>query len=582
MITILAHNITSPLGSTSQENIDAVLQGRTAIHNWTDRLGVPCAFTASLFDESFFEKVARQGCSRFESLAISSAQKAIASAGVDVADGKTLFILSSTKGNIEWLGAKDVDQSKVALSYSASVIANAVGITTEPIVVDTACISGLSAIITASRLLEMGVYDKAVVCGVEVQSKFIISGFQSLKAMSTEACRPFDIDRNGLNLGEAAATIVLSNKADELHPWHIVNGCVKNDAFHLSAPSRTAEGAYEALTGCLQDWPKDDIAFVNAHGTATLFNDQMESVAIERAGLNSIPVNGFKGYYGHTMGACGVLETILSLCSIDRGVIIPTKGFNEIGVSGKINVVKEAVDTDKESFVKMLSGFGGGNAAIVVSKNNEIKQPNSGAEVKLHTTHSVHLTENSVTVDGKNVDVSSHGKSMLTELYKRYVGSYPKFYKMDIQSRLGLIATELLLNAEETGSLASKDSHTDNGGCKKRFEERSDRAIMLVGHSGCLLADENYLQSICNTADYYPSPERFVYTLPNIVIGEIAIRNHYHGETGFYLLNNKNEKIIQNIILTAFEDSSTKSVVGGWIECESENKFEAEICIYSL
>ena len=571
MTTILAHNITSPLGITSRENLDAVLQGRTAIHNWTDRLDMPCAFTASLFDETFFKKIARQGCSRFESLAISSAQKAIASAGVDVADGKTLFILSSTKGNIEWLGDKDVDQSKVALSYSASVIANAVGITTEPIVVDTACISGLSAIITATRLLEMGLYDKAVVCGVEVQSKFIISGFQSLKAMSSEACRPFDIDRNGLNLGEAAATIVLSRETDETHPWHIVNGCVKNDAFHLSAPSRTAEGAYQALTGCLQDYPKDDIAFVNAHGTATLFNDQMESVAIERAGLNSIPVNGLKGYYGHTMGACGVLETILSLCSIDKGVIIPTKGFNEIGVSGKINVVNEALNTDKKGFVKMLSGFGGGNAAIVVSKNNETKKPNSEAEINLKATHSVHLTENGVTVDGNNVEVSSNGKSMLTELYKKYVGNYPKFYKMDIQSRLGLIATELLLSAED------KDL-TGNG--KKRFEERSDRAIMLVGHSGCLVADENYMQSICNADDYYPSPERFVYTLPNIVTGEIAIRNHYHGETGFYLLNNKDKKIIQDIILTAFEDSSTESVVGGWIECESENKFEAEIKIW--
>lgn len=573
MITVLAHNITSPLGTTSSENLDAVLQGRTAIHNWTDRLGMPCSFTASLFDEDFFRKIDRQGCSRFESLAISSAQKAIASAGVDVADGKTLFILSSTKGNVEWLGDKGVDQSKVALSYSASVIANAVGITTEPIVVDTACISGLSAIITASRLLEMGLFEKAVVCGVEVQSKFIISGFQSLKAMSADACRPFDIDRKGLNLGEAAATIVLSNKADKLHPWHIVNGCVKNDAFHLSAPSRTAEGAYQALAGCLQDYPKDDIAFVNAHGTATLFNDQMESVAIERAGLGSIPVNGLKGYYGHTMGACGVLETILSMCSVDKGVIIPTKGFEELGVSGKINVTNKVIATDKNSFVKMLSGFGGGNAAVLISKK-DIAVPNDGVGVELKAIHSVHLTENSVTVDGKSVEVSSHGKPMLTELYKKQVGNYPKFYKMDIQSRLGLIATELLLNAEEKDSLENEDSG------RKRFENRSDRAIMLVGHSGCQVADESYLQSICNDDNYYPSPERFVYTLPNIVTGEIAIRNHYHGETGFYLLNNKNEKIIHNIILTAFKDSSTKSVVGGWIECEDENKFEAEIKIW--
>lgn len=121
-------------------------------------------------------------------------------------------------------------------------------------------------------------------CGVEVQSKFIISGFQSLKAVSPLPCRPFDIDRMGLNLGEAAATIVLGRGDDKEYEWKIVDGCQRNDAYHLSAPSKTGLGARMALTQAVGDYPADDIAFISPHGTATLFNDQMESVAIAGAG----------------------------------------------------------------------------------------------------------------------------------------------------------------------------------------------------------------------------------------------------------------------------------------------------------
>ncbi len=563
MVTVLSYNITSPAGSTTSDNFDAVADGRSAIRRWENLHGVPGTVAASIFDNDVNGGGDYGECSRLERHVLSSAGQAIADAGIDVANERTLFLLSTTKGNVEWLGDGSHDTWRTLPASSAAVIAGRLGIRSVPIVVDNACISGLSAIITACRMLEAGMYDHAVVCGAEVQSKFIISGFQSLKAMSGCPCRPFDIERNGLNLGEASATIVLSREPRNGKPWKIISGAVRNDAFHISTPSRQGEGAFQAIRQSVRNCDIDDIAFINAHGTATMFNDQMESVAIERAGLSHVPVNGFKGIYGHTMGACGILETILSIESVDHGVVLPTKGFDEIGVSGKIHVAGSVEPTGKGGFIKMLSGFGGTNAAIVASKNTCTDGQSAQSIPAFKATHHVYISNDKAEVDGRGISLHSSGKPMLTELYKEYAGDYPRFYKMDMLGRLGFIATELLLEAE--------------GGA--RFNERQDRAVVLVGHSGSIVADMNYLRTIHNPDDYFPSPERFVYTLPNIVTGEIAIRNQYHGETCFYLLNERNEKTIREILSSAFLDPETQSIIGGWINCDDENKFEVDIYI---
>ena len=584
-ITVLAHNITSPLGATTSANYDAVMSGRTALRQWNGRRGVPGTFVASLFPDDTVSCEDPFGLSPLERLALASARRAVADAGITVAGGRTLLILSTTKGNIAWLGDGIHDDGRSLPSSSARVLASRLGITTEPVVVDNACISGLSAIITASRLLMMGLYDHAVVVGAEVQSKFIISGFQSLKAMSAEACRPFDMERTGLNLGDAAATIVLTRTAVEGKPWRVVSGSVRNDAYHLSAPSKNGEGACEALTACVDGCPADSLAFISAHGTATLFNDQMESVAIERAGLGSVPVSALKGYYGHTMGACGVLETALSMCAIDHGSIPPVKGFSELGVSGKISVVPEPASTGRRSFVKMLSGFGGCNAAALFTKlpgachhsglqkdsfcvANVIQLgskciPFTVQKDNSYVAKGIHLDSKCIAFAGHEENFPNEGRQMLTDIYKKYVGDYPRFFKMDILCRLGFIATELLLRSDD----------------EPRFRERSDRAVVLVGHSGSIVADRKYLESISRPDDYYPSPERFVYTLPNIVTGEIAIRNHYHGETGFYLLEKKDGRLVDDILLSAFSDPQTNSLIGGWINCDSDDQFEADLCI---
>lgn len=358
MAYVIADNIISPLGDTSEANYQAVKSGKSGIRAYAaGSRGIPDAFMAALLtDEQTKALLPDEGLTHFERLAMTSAKKAIVDAGIDVSQANTVFILSSTKGSIEQLSPTEGEDCN--LGVSAKKIAARLGFVSEPIVVCNACISGSAAMILASRLLEQGEYEYAVVCGADSPDRFVISGFQSLKALSTEPCRPFDMERFGLNLGEAAATVVLGKKQEKSDCWWIGNGYVRNDAFHISAPSKTAEGLYEALGMTLQDVDKSQIAFVNAHGTATLFNDQMESIAIGRAGLSDVPTDALKGYFGHTLGAAGILETIISMKATDDHTVLGTKGFEELGVSGKVNISADNRSADKHSFVKMLSGFG--------------------------------------------------------------------------------------------------------------------------------------------------------------------------------------------------------------------------------
>ena len=139
---------------------------------------------------------------------------------------------------------------------------------------------------------------------------------------------------------------------------------IKNDAFHISAPSKMAEGLSEALQQTMEGIDKEELAFINAHGTATMFNDQMESIALQRTELIDIPINALKGYIGHTLGAAGIFETILCMKSIDDNTILGTRGYEESGVSGNVMITSENRRTEKPAFIKMLSGFGGCNATL--------------------------------------------------------------------------------------------------------------------------------------------------------------------------------------------------------------------------
>ena len=393
-VHITGCGVCTPLGNTPQEVFRAVREGRSALRLHQDAFGCAEPVFASLFPR---EGV---GGSLFQTICLQAARAALSDAGVDASSPRLALVLCSVKGEIEALGSRDV-----TLAASARKLADELGMVTKPIVVSNACISGLAGMVEGRRLLMTGLYDQVLVVGAEVQSRFIVTGFQSLKALSDEACKPFDANRKGLNLGEAAAAVVLSgptassqeaevcsafanNKADasaeqtsgpcchsersEESIWQLLDGVIRNDANHISGPSRTGEGSYNALRYLLPLVDPEDLAFVSLHGTSTLYNDEMESIALDRAGLSALPVCALKGTFGHTMGAAGILETILSMLALEEGIVLPTRGFETLGVSRPVCVSASEQPAKGNCFIKLLSGFGGVNGAILLRKGGKV------------------------------------------------------------------------------------------------------------------------------------------------------------------------------------------------------------------
>lgn len=572
MLKVVSTNIVSPLGMSSQENWRAVMQGRSALRRLENYKGIPLPFVASVFTPEQVEELAVEGFTRFESLAIRSITEALTHTNLELHGERTIFILSTTKADVEELGfaaERDGDYHRPALS--AQRIAEHVGIGGGAIVCCNACISGVSAQILADRLISCGHYDNAVVCGADLVSSFTASGFLSFKSLSNEACRPFDADRQGLNLGEAAATIVFT-RADSLRDgdWLFERGEMDNDAFHLSTPAPSGEGARKVLEAVMKGRDASELAFVSAHGTATMFNDQMESVAIEKAGLSSVPLTALKGWFGHTLGASGVLEVVLGMMAVSESVVLPLRGFREIGVSGKVNLSPELRATDKNSFLKMISGFGGCNAAALYRRVRAGMERETAPELKktanlmgatapgLKELHRVHILPDGVTLDGRPLPVQSQGAGLLSEIYRKYVGDYPKYHKMDALSRLAFLATELLLSRGDV-------------------PQDSGRATILFNRTSSVVADRCHLGSIAKPGEFYPSPSVFLGTLPNIATGEIAIRHGYTGETSLYITDFRDEALMKKVVSSSFSLGGFRSLICGFVDCDRGDSFEADL-----
>jgi 3-oxoacyl-[acyl-carrier-protein] synthase-1 len=290
---------------------------------------------------------------------------------IDPAAGRTGLIISSTKGNINLLESEEITdglKERMTLHSSAKLVAEHFKFPVKPVIVSHACVSGLLGIITGMRLLQQGLYDHIVVTGADIITKFVLSGFQSFQAISDEPCKPFDANRKGITLGEGAATVILS--ASQKGAIKVCSGAVSNDANHISGPSRTGKELFQAISQAMKDAGVEvkNIDMISAHGTATLYNDDMESRAINLAGLQQVPVNSLKGYYGHTLGAAGLIETVISIHSMKANTMIPTKGFTVPGTAESINVCSTLQPGLLNTCLKTASGFGGCNAAVVFQK----------------------------------------------------------------------------------------------------------------------------------------------------------------------------------------------------------------------
>jgi 3-oxoacyl-(acyl-carrier-protein) synthase len=383
-VYITDYNCVTPLGFDVSSNWNVLLEGKSGVtlHKIIENQE---PFYASMIDSEkledefkrFFGSAQnnKENFTRLEKMFLLSLKPLIEKHPIS---DDTAFILSTTKGNISLLKNQNALPEGVFLSSLAQKIADFFGFKTKPIVVSNACVSGVMAIAVAKNMIQAGKYkDAFVVAGDEI-SEFVISGFNSFQAIGTEICKPYDKNRDGINIGEATAAVYITSESssdlrlqkNEKFSFKVLGDSAINDANHISGPSRTGDGLFASIKNAMAEAQvsAEQIDFISAHGTATIYNDEMESIAFNRMELQNVPLNSLKAYYGHCLGASGLLESIISMESALNKTLIPSKNFEETGTSQPLNIIKENQPAEIKYILKTASGFGGCNAAIVLEK----------------------------------------------------------------------------------------------------------------------------------------------------------------------------------------------------------------------
>lgn len=372
-VYIHAHDVVTPLASGTAANVDAMAAGKTGVQATRHQVFQNQGIYGALFSETQWNDLTAPygaGWSKFEVLLLHSINAVMAATeNVRLNNRDTVLIIASTKGNIGDLKEGSVTAAEHAgLHHSAIKIARELGYHSRPVVVSNACISGLTALLVAKRFIQRGQYKNAVVVGADCISPFIMAGFRSFQALSDAECQPFDQDRKGLNLGEGAGAIILSRSPADLT---LSGGATTNDANHISGPSRTGAEMAHAIQSAIRqaDIDPTEIGFIAAHGTATPYNDEMESKAFILASLDKAPAFSLKAMLGHTLGAAGIIESAIALEAFQRGWILPSRGYTNHGVTSPVKISRQLTkDQLLHHFIKTGSGFGGCNAALVFSK----------------------------------------------------------------------------------------------------------------------------------------------------------------------------------------------------------------------
>jgi len=367
MSFIVDYNCFTPLGADLPTTLDRLEKGVSGIQLYENSGLLSVPYYAARLPEPV---ITCSGFTRLENMLIRALEPLVERHPVErhPAGGRSLLLVSTTKGNIrEIAGGKSA--SDASLSLMAGRVARYFGFRETPWVLSNACVSGILAVAVAKRMIDAGAFDAVYVVAGDEVTEFVLSGFAGFQALSSAPCRPYDKSRNGVTLGEAAAAVLVSGAPGR---FRIAGDGAVNDANHISGPSRTGEGLYRSILLALKEAKLEggQLDFISAHGTATEYNDEMEAIALDRLGLNKVPVNSLKGYFGHTLGASGLLEAVISFESARKGILYPSLGFETPGVSKEISVIRQAEVKPVKYFMKTASGFGGCNTAVIFENLN--------------------------------------------------------------------------------------------------------------------------------------------------------------------------------------------------------------------
>jgi 3-oxoacyl-(acyl-carrier-protein) synthase len=314
-----------------------------------------------------------------------AAREAYHAAGISGDDGiPTALVSATTVGGMDKT-EKDFASGNFGSGFiqthpcgdSTEKIADFLGLTGYRTTLSTACSSGANAIIHGAQLIKHGIVERAIVGGVDALSRFTLNGFNSLMILDRDSCQPFDQHRRGLNLGEGAGFLVLESESlaerkDERMICRLSGYANTNDAYHQTASSPEGEGAYGAMTGAMAmgGIRKEEIDYINAHGTGTENNDASEGAALVRMfGEELPPFSSTKSFTGHTLGAAAGVEAVFSVLAIQRQLVFPGLGF-EVPMEG-LGISPETEMKEGASIRNVLSnsfGFGGNNSSLVFSK----------------------------------------------------------------------------------------------------------------------------------------------------------------------------------------------------------------------
>ena len=503
------------LGGDTQSTFDAIEAHRCGLHP----VEQPCPLAAAgQIAPELLDALRIEGLTPLESALVHCAKRAAAESHLAPDDERCALVVSSTKGNVALLEGRTTPPDEAFLYTMARRIARQLGIRRPPVVVSNACISGVTALIVARRMILDGECDHVIIAGGDLLSEFVATGFLSFKSVSPGPCRPYDASpERGLSLGEAVAAVVVT--ADparaKLPAVRLEGGAITDDANHISGPSRTGDGLHYAIEGALREaaLPRERLSFVNTHGTGTAYNDAMESLALELSHLSDCPANSLKGSLGHTLGASGVVESILAAEELRRGVLLGTAGFERPGTPVPINVSAENRPLAMRHCLKTASGFGGCNAAIVLGLGEFASDTREGV------SDAAPERRCRVTARWELPHTGEPFAQVVRACYHALEAPNMKFFKMDDLAKAAYVAAEHLL-----------------GG--RRLTERyapTDIAVVLENTASSLDTDLAHQRIVEQHLPEGTSPAVFVYTLPNVAAGEICIRHHLQGEDSFFI-----------------------------------------------
>lgn len=382
--------VISGIGRDVNENIAALREGR---HGMGEATLFPTALDVPVCEvkESNLQLAAYLGLtdgfpySRTALLGMVAADEACRDAQIDVSDCRTGFISGTSVGGMDCSEnfyedfRHDPQGGDIRLVASHDCadstlrIARYLGIKGFTTTISTACSSAANAILLGARLIRSGRLDTVIAGGTDCLCRFTLNGFNSLKILDTDLCRPYDDSRAGLNLGEGAGYIVLQNeKALKRTPYCLLTGYANaNDAYHQTGSSPEGNGAFRAMNEAisLAGIRPEDISYVNVHGTGTPSNDLTESRAMLRLFGNKVPpFASVKGFIGHALGASEGIEAVYSVLCIKNGIHLPNRNFRTaIQETGLVPVTRYSEGNAVKHVLSNAFGFGGNDSSLVFS-----------------------------------------------------------------------------------------------------------------------------------------------------------------------------------------------------------------------